>query len=207
LVVAAALLVPAIPFLLLGADFETQILELVRRDWPAGELFAAVVGTLAVDILLPVPSSAVSTFAGASLGIAGGLAASWLGMTLGALGGYGLARWLGRPFAERVAGERELRDIEFLSGRYGQFVLVLTRAVPLLAEAAVVVTGAARLPLVRFLVPVALANFAISLVYVLFGHFAVQLSLLPLALAAAVLVPVVIVFLVRKRLVAAMKEP
>ncbi len=88
LLVSVVLLVVVAPFLAFGPQLEGAV-----SDWLAARpdpwiLAGAVVGLLAVDILLPIPSSVVGTLAGAELGVFGGMAATWLGLTLGAIIGY-----------------------------------------------------------------------------------------------------------------------
>ncbi len=117
LIVCLALLVPVVPFLGFGPWLEAQI-----ENWldppPAPAVVAlGTVAILSTDILLPIPSSVVSTVAGAQLGIVGATAASWLGMTLGAMLGFALARALGRPLAERFSAIEDLSRMDFLAAR------------------------------------------------------------------------------------------
>ena len=84
LIVCLALLVPIIPFLGFGPWLEDLVAAWLDPPPPSGVLAALVVGLLASDILLPIPSSVVSTAAGAQLGIVVAVAASWIGMTAGA---------------------------------------------------------------------------------------------------------------------------
>ena len=128
--------------------------EWVTRGGSAAQTAGLIVGLLATDVLLPIPASLVSTLGGARLGWAGGTAASWAGMSLGAVLGFAWLRYGGRPVAERLAGPEELQRIEQLSRRYGPSVLVVTRALPVFAEASVLLVGIERLAWRRFLPPV-----------------------------------------------------
>lgn len=175
LFVAAVLLIPIFPFLLLGEAFEERVAQWSRRHL-AGETadvgvkFGVVTGLLAADLFLPIPSSAVSTYAGGVMPLASAAAASWLGMTAGACLGFGLARGLGRPFAARRAGQDDLERMHGLAERYGPLTLVLTRPLPLLAEACVLLLGTTRLSWRRFLAPVLVSNLVISLTYTVCGR-------------------------------------
>jgi hypothetical protein len=80
---AGLLLFVLVPFALVGSWFEALATDAVRSSAPHWLLAAAIVVLLALDIVLPVPSSVVSTAAGAALGFWPGLAASALGMTAG----------------------------------------------------------------------------------------------------------------------------
>jgi len=189
-IVVLALLVPILPFLGFGNWLEGQV-----KSWldppPATAVVAALtVAVLASDILLPVPSSLVSTAAGAHLGIVGATAASWLGMTLGAVVGYYLARIWGRALAERLSTAADLARLDNLAGRYGIGTLILTRPLPVLAEAAVLLVGVAQLPVRRFLPAVLMSNLGIALVYSVLGHLAYGEEQLPLALGASIALPI-----------------
>jgi uncharacterized membrane protein YdjX (TVP38/TMEM64 family) len=196
-IVGLALLVPIVPFLGFGPWLEARI-ESWLSPPPAPAVTAiATVAVLATDVLLPIPSSVVSTVAGTQLGIVLGTAVSWLGMTLGAAVGFVLARTCGRPLAERFASSEDLAQLDAVSERYGAWLLVATRALPILAEAAVLLLGATHLPWRRFWPAIALANLGIALVYSLLGHLAREQDALPLALAASIALPLLATTLAR----------
>lgn len=177
-----------LPLLVLGLAFEEQVQDWVNRDRSTAMTFAAVVIVLASDLLLPVPSSGVSTYAGAKLGVVGGTLASWLGMTLGAIIGFAAARLLGRKFVDRQNGD-DASQADELADRYGAASLILTRPLPLLAEAAVLMAGASGLSWTRFLAAVGISNLVISLAYSVCGNSFRDSESLPLILIASVLIP------------------
>ncbi len=185
LLIAVVLAVPIVPFLGFGESAETQIAGWLDNSLSPGAAAALVIGLLAADIFLPVPSSLVGTFAGRMLGFMAGTAASWFGMTLGAIVAFWLVRWFGRPLARRFSSEEELNRMDSLADRYGILVLVLARPVPVFAEASVLLMGTMRLSWWRFFVAVGLSNFAIAAVYAALGD---RVSL-PAALAAAIAIP------------------
>lgn len=190
LIVALALAIPIVPFLAFGAELEAWIADWL--DPPPGRavIFSLTVLALASDILLPVPSSLVSTAAGAQLGALLATAASWMGMTLGAVLGYWLARSFGRGLAVRLASLEDLDRLEKVAGQYGVGLLVAARALPVLAEASVLLAGVARVPWRSFLPAVSLGNLGIAIVYSILGQFARSEGELPLALAASIALPV-----------------
>jgi len=200
LLIAGALLVPVVPFLLLGESFEEQVAAWVRQEWSPQTQFGLIVAALSTDILLPIPSSAVSTYAGGVLGFASGTLASWVGMTAGACLGYGLARLAGRPLAARFAGEKDLTRVQELARRYGATALVLTRPLPILAEACVLLMGVVRLRWSLFLVAVMLSNLAVSATYAAFGQWFEASDSLPVALGISLIVPLIFTWLVRRHL-------
>ena len=124
------LMISVVPFLIFGQSLELSIENWLRGGPSPATMFFGVVGLLATDIFLPIPSSAVCTLAGRGLGFAAATAASWCGMTLGAVFGFWLARVFGAPLAGRLSDSDDLADMEALSRRMGPLVLVLTRPVP-----------------------------------------------------------------------------
>ena len=140
------------------------------EPWLGGGL---VIALLAGDIALPVPSSLVSTFAGGAFGWSAGALVIWIGMSLGCVVGYGLGASAGRVFAMRIVGEGDLARAGRLLGDVGPSALILTRAVPVLAEAGVLAAGATGMPVGRFLVATGLANAAVAVAYAGVGAAAV----------------------------------
>lgn len=193
LLVAIVLAVPILPFLAFGESAESQIEGWLNRSLPPVTAAALVVGLLAADIFLPVPSSIVSTFAGKMLGVWAGTAASWCGMTLGTVAAFWLVRVFGRPLARRLSGEQELARMDAMTDRYGVLILVLARPVPVFAEASVLLIGTMRIGWWRFLIPVGLSNLGIAAIYAVLGD-RVQL---PVALAASIAVPLVATLMAR----------
>lgn len=187
--VMLALLVPIVPFLAFGPWLEGRV-ETWLDEHPAPSLVAAgTIALLSTDVLLPIPSSVVSTMAGAELGLVGGAAASWLGMTLGAIFGFALARGLGRPLAERLASDQDLARMDDMARSGGPWMLYVTRPLPVLAEASVLLLGASRLGWRPFLQAVTLSNLGIALVYAALGHWARGSGALVWAILASIALP------------------
>jgi uncharacterized membrane protein YdjX (TVP38/TMEM64 family) len=194
LLVSVVLTIPILPFLGFGPWLEERIERQLQDQLPPAVVAVSVIGLLATDVFLPIPSSVVSTMAGNSLGFVAGTAASWLGMTLGAVFGFALARTLGRPLALRFAGEEDLARIDAAGSRFGPLVLVLARPIPVLAEASILFLGATRLGWRPFLLATALSNLGIAAVYAALGN----LAQLPIALAASIALPLVAATLARR---------
>lgn len=118
-VLAAMLILILVPFFIFEdslTEFGTALLQSETRK-PL--LAVLVAGLLASDVLLPVPSSLVSSFAGHMLGFTVGLLAVWSGMMLGCLVGYWIGACGGAPVVRKVVGERELTRVQELAARYG----------------------------------------------------------------------------------------
>jgi uncharacterized membrane protein YdjX (TVP38/TMEM64 family) len=191
------LAIPIVPFLLFGTQVEAWVTEWKEHPPAAPAVAAVVIGLLATDIFLPIPSSVVSTLAGYQLGTVGGTAAAWVGMTIGAVIGFAMARWLGPRFVARMTRHSDLARTQALTDRFGPLILVLGRGVPVLAEASVLLLGMHGLSWRRFLPPVLLANLGLAVAYAVFGEVAEQNGLLPLALGVSIALPVVMVALFR----------
>lgn len=102
------------------------------RDWLAarGPLgWAALLAGLALATLAPVPRTALSVLAGVLAGFWAGLGLALASGVLGALAGFGLARWLGREAVTRLAGPRLARADELLARR-GAVAVATGRLVP-----------------------------------------------------------------------------
>jgi uncharacterized membrane protein YdjX (TVP38/TMEM64 family) len=176
------------PFLLFEQDFErfgNSITHGELARWPAA---VALGGFLALDIFLPVPSSMVSTAAGALLGFAVGTAVIWTGMTAGCLLGYAIgARSSG--LARRLVGAQGLERASRVATDYGDWGIVIARPVPVLAEASVILAGLVRTPFTRFILVAALSNLGIAAAYAAIGAFSMGLGSFLLTFAGAIAVP------------------
>ena len=178
------------PFFFFGARIEAWTDGFLQRSAERPGLVALVLGgLLASDIVLPVPSSVASTAAGYILGFVGGTVVSLVGMSISCVLGYGLGFGPGRPLAARLVGESEITRLEALYGRLGDWVLVVTRPIPVLAEASVPFAGISRMPLRRFTVLTTLSNLGISAVYAIIGAFSATLNAFLLAFAGSILLP------------------
>lgn len=160
-----------LPFVLFERPLEAWSQALLSGSKHAGWVAVGVVFLLAVDVVLPIPSSLVAAFAISVLGAAGGGAAVFVGLTAAAWAGYGLGRLGGTPLAERVAGKDELARASRLMGRHGYWVLVLCRGVPVLAEASTLFAGAVKQAPWAFFVITSVGNLGVAAAYATLGFF------------------------------------
>lgn len=190
--VAGVLAVILVPFLLFEAPLAAWADALMQGN-PAWVIAGVLLALLALDVVLPVPSSLVSVGAGALLGGAAGLGVIWLGMTASCLLGYAMGASAGRSAAHRLIGERDLRRLETAFARYGDGMIVVMRALPVLAEASVIFAGISRFDRRAFVIRVAGANAGIALVYAVAGALAGRDGImLLLAFGAACGLPLVL---------------
>lgn len=179
-----------VPFMLWGTAIERGVDDFVKSAGRRPLLVAAVLGgLLASDILLPIPSSLVSTSTGVLLGFMWGTLVSFAGMTVSCVAGYWLGARGGRPLGRRLVGDGDLRRLETFSRRFGDFMIVVARSVPVLAEASVIFAGMGRMPFRRFFIMTMLADLGISAVYAAVGAFASAAESFLLAFAGALVLP------------------
>jgi len=180
LLVCAVLALILIPFFLWEDVFNGLAARLVAEHRGAWWISPAVAGLLAADVFLPVPSSILSTASGVMLGFIGGALTNSVGMTAGCWVGYRAGR-MARP-----ADDARLAE---LWARYGEWTLVVTRAVPVLAEAAVLFAGMSAMPFRRFLLLTTLANAGIGTLYAAVGAFAMEWNSFLAAFLGSLAVP------------------
>ena len=193
-----AVAVPLVPFLAFGTRLDHAVAGWLDPP-PAPRVLAAIeVGVLAADLLLPVPSSMVATLGGAHLGIVIGTGCAWLGMTAGAMLGW----WLGRTAGAASLSSLTLAEQERLTRqqrRFGPLAVVLTRPLPLVAEAAALMAGASGMSWRDFLLAAGSGNLAIALVWSLAGALGRHADSLQWVLMGSLVVPVAITWLVLRR--------
>ncbi len=164
IVILLAILIPIIPFLIIG--------ELPGENWLSStdenSLLFGITGMalLAADILLPIPSSIVGTMLGARLGFLPGWFWCWTGLMLGNSLGFLTGRLLLSRFAP------DIPQIPTL------LLLFSSRPVPVLAEAVTFTAGAEKMNFKTFFLVIFFGNGLYSAI--LAGNGA---ALLPNALA------------------------
>jgi uncharacterized membrane protein YdjX (TVP38/TMEM64 family) len=120
---------------------------------------------LSSDVFLPVPSSFVAVISGQALGTIGGGLLNWTSICLGHLIGFIVARRFGRPFVERFIGRGGM-DQASLAWRLGAVPgLIISRPVPVLAEALSMFAGLGGVSTKHYLMIVSLANVPHSFIY------------------------------------------
>ncbi len=199
LLAAGLIAVILVPFLVWGAAIERWTERFVATGAGHPAATAAVLGgLLAGDIVLPIPSSLVSTACGRCLGFARGTLASFAGMSVSVVIGYGVG-FSAAGYAARRLRADERRTLLRLHSRWGVWMLAALRPVPVLAEAAVLFAGLSRLPWKGFLAPVLAANLAVSAVYAAIGAFARGPHATLLAFAGAALLSGLVMLGFRRR--------
>ena len=183
------LLLVLIPFFLWENDIAAISAHWVSAGASQPVIAAAVIGLLAADVVLPVPSSVVCVSAGALLGFPLGFLVNFTGLMVGCALGYGIGRVM-----EPWARARLLRDGDWHSLRdrlttYADLSILLSRPVPVFAEAVVLASGVLKLPVARLLLMSALGNAAVAALYAAVGAFGISPGRFLAAFACSILVP------------------
>lgn len=199
LLVTLVLVLPLVLLAFVGESYEPFV-ERLKSDPPsATAVFISVAAILASDLVLPVPSGPISTIAGSQLGIAAGTLASLVGMTIGGIVAFSLARRWGRPLAERFAGGAQLAELETATSRHGIWLVLLTRPLPVLAEAAVLLVGTLQMSWRAFLPTLIFSNLVIAAIYAVVGHYASEQQCLAWAVCFAIALPVAATMIVKRQ--------
>ena len=138
-----------------------------------GGLGAVLTGLslLLLDVALPVPSSLVMIAHGAVFGVAAGTMLSLAGSTGAAMLGFAIGR-RGGPLMVRLVAEEERQRADRLLQRWGMLAIIVTRPVPLLAEATAIMAGTSSLGWPRVLAGAVAGSLPAALLYALTGAVA-----------------------------------
>jgi len=196
LIFIAIFFIIIVPYSIMGSSIENWVNQFLNSSNSILLIGIVIGGLLSVDILLPVPSSIMSTAGGYFLGLIPGTLISLGGMTISCIIGYYLGSKFGNPISKRWVGSKELLRLHKLENKYGDWIIIISRAVPFLAEASVFVAGIGRMPLKRFILLISLSNLGISLVYSFIGAYSAHLNSFLVAFVGAIVFPALaIVFL------------
>jgi uncharacterized membrane protein YdjX (TVP38/TMEM64 family) len=184
----AVVAVILIPFFLFESYFTALGERIVRGEVPLAAAVAIIGALLALDVVLPVPSSIVSAAAGVLLGFWSGTLVVWVGMTMSCFVAY-LIGARSATLARRIVGEDGLVRAREIATRYGDLAIVLCRPVPVIAEASVIFAGVMHVPPARFLLVCALANLGVAAGYAAIGAYSMSVDSFLLAFIGALALP------------------
>jgi uncharacterized membrane protein YdjX (TVP38/TMEM64 family) len=149
------------------------------RAWVAGAgagSALAVILLLAIDLLIPVPSSIVMILSGAAFGVVWGSIISLVGSIGGEWLGFELVRRFGRRLSAKLIGDAELARLTGVMARHGAAAVVVTRAVPVLMETMSVVAGLSSMKRSTFLLASLAGTAPIVVVYAYAGAMSRELG-------------------------------
>jgi uncharacterized membrane protein YdjX (TVP38/TMEM64 family) len=145
---------------------------LSQNKWVAA---LAGVGLLVVDVVAPVPSSIIMVANGMLFGmvwgtllsVVGGLGAALIGYWIGARGERIGKRWLGDESLARA-------NAYFL--KFGMMAVIVSRPIPIVAEAVSIIAGISRMPAQKFFPAALLGLLPTATIYAVAGAFALNLK-------------------------------
>jgi membrane protein DedA with SNARE-associated domain len=137
-------LVPLVPFAVIGELPGERWLQAAGHDALAFGGMGALL--LALDVLLPIPSSVIGALLGARLGFAQGFAFAFAGLCTGHAVGYALGRLAPVRYASALPSAPSAGAV------------LLSRPVPVFAEAVAIAAGVTRMPPWLFLASAAFGN-------------------------------------------------
>ena len=175
-VLACALLIPILPFAVIGELPGERWLNAAGADQLGFGLTGAALLTL--DVLLPIPSSIIGALLGGRLGFGAGFMWSFFGLVLGHAVGYALGRLVPQRWSSQ------------LPAAPSWIAVLLSRPVPVFAEALAIAAGAERMPLAAFASSVALGDAIYAGALAANGASLLPDGLWGLGLAGPMLVPV-----------------
>jgi uncharacterized membrane protein YdjX (TVP38/TMEM64 family) len=184
-----------VPFFLFADRIDVWLTRFLSGQNGSAIIALILSGLLAGDIVLPIPSSVISAACGYTLGAPLGLLVSWFGMTLGCLGGYYIGQRSRK--VRYFSSNGQTGKMEMFFSRYGNWTLMICRAIPVLAESSVVYAGFCGMPFTNFLWMTVLSNLGISAVYAFTGALYSEKHSFYLAFFASAFVPVLLAGLVR----------
>lgn len=161
-----------IPFIIWGEALESAFSTEASVAWLGGFeqwAWAAGVGLLVLDVILPIPGTPVMSALGYVYGpVWGGLIAGG-GSFLGGATAYLGCRLLGPGFARKLLGDKDyLRGVTLFADA-GGWIIVISRWLPLLPEVLACMAGLTRMPSGKFFLALACGSLPLGFVFAYIG--------------------------------------
>ncbi len=176
-----------VPFLIWGEGLERSLTAFDAADWRGrfGSLaWAAGIGLLMADLVLPIPATAVMAALGVLYGPLLGGAFAAAGSFLSGAIGYGACRLFGRGAADWILGEDDLRRGEAIFARFGGWLVVLSRWLPVFPEVIACMAGLTRMPTAAFFAALACGSIPFGFAFAAIGHAGSDSPVLAIGLSA-----------------------
>ena len=152
----------------LGFDLEPWARSWMAAAGPAGA--ATVIGLLAADVFVPIPSSVIMILSGAAFGVWWGSLLAFAGSMGGEWLGFEIARRYGSAWASRFIGDdREVARLNAMLARHGAAAVAVTRPLPVVMETMSLVAGVSTMRRRTFLWASAIGTAPIVVIYAYAG--------------------------------------
>ncbi len=130
---------------------------------------------LAIDVLLPVPSSLIMITNGALFGIWLGALFSLLGSTISIFLGWLLGKG-GQKWIIRFMGEDGMEEATAFLNKWGNLAIIVSRPIPVLAEAVSIVCGGMNYPIGKTLLYGFIGLLPTCVFYAYIGYLALDMD-------------------------------
>ena len=138
-------------------------------------IFLIVILLLLSDIVIAVPTLTVMILSGYFLGYGYGAIASIIGVILAGISGYIISYHYGEKLEKLIIKDEKQRlESRLTFNQYGIFMILLSRAMPILPEVTACLSGITKMPFSKFI----LAWVASSVPYALIASYAGSISTL-----------------------------
>ncbi|WP_135078483.1 3-dehydroquinate synthase [Terasakiella sp. SH-1] len=178
-----------IPFMFYGQAIEGWFEEILTETTETVIWALIAYCSLALDIVLPIPSSIVGVATGLSVGPLYGFLIIWAGLCTGCVLGYGIGNGASHMGLVRFINPKDWTQAHQITTRLGIGSLIIMRAVPVLAETSVMAAGIMRMDFKIFLLTTILANAGIAMIYASAGFLPEQGTSFFAAFAGAIALP------------------
>ncbi|QMU27775.1 TVP38/TMEM64 family protein [Adhaeribacter radiodurans] len=125
---------------------------------------------MALDTILPVPSSLLMILNGKILGPFFGTLVSWCSSLLSSVFGFYLGRSANAYF-DKFFSSQDKAFSNNLFQKFGNLAITISKALPILSEAISFVAGTTAIPFKTFLLYSALGHLVVSVIYAYLGSF------------------------------------
>lgn len=178
-----------IPFLIWGERMELAFSSEAAISWLEGFerwAWAAAIGLLFLDFILPIPGTAVMSALGYVYGpVVGGLIASG-GSILAGWFAYWLCRILGTSAAKKLLGRKDYDRGVILFSNAGGWIVAISRWLPLIPEIVACMAGLTRMPPLKFTIALACGSIPLGFVFAYIGAAGSDHPTLALTLSAGI---------------------
>ncbi|PIQ22258.1 MAG: hypothetical protein COW65_04270 [Cytophagales bacterium CG18_big_fil_WC_8_21_14_2_50_42_9] len=155
---------------LLFADIEKWIEANLNSDKSIATYTLLSFAFLALDTLLPVPSSLLMLLNGKVLGLFFGTLVSFGSSLLSSVFGFYLGR-SANPYFDKFFSAQDKAYSNNLFRKFGNTAITISKALPILSEAISFVAGTTSLPFKTFLLYSAIGHLMVSAIYAYLGSF------------------------------------
>ncbi|MCL1126417.1 3-dehydroquinate synthase family protein [Shewanella surugensis] len=170
-----------------------QFLQLKQSQSAPNLLAIMLTCILSLNVILPVPASLASVYAVSSLDNLLAPAVIWLGLTLSSLIGYWLGAKLNQVLSLNTSSSPVAYKTEKNTNRVTAVILVLFRAIPVLAETSIIAAGLIRFPIRQFILLVSLTNAGLAFAYTYLGNLASKSEAILFLIIAGIVLPTSVV--------------